>query len=131
MNIIEKQAELGRSILEINTSTFKELASLQRQNIEKYFETNRAFGEKLPEVRDISSFVSLQREYGETLWNNAREAVETQSGIVRGAFEETRSALQKAFTGEAADDTTEKAGTQAKKAPATKKAAARNTSAAA
>ncbi len=125
MNIIEKQTELGRSIFEINTSTLKELVSLQRQNIEKYFETNRTFSEKLPEVKDISSFVSLQREYGETLWNNVKEAVETQNGIVREAFEETRHALQKAFTGEEdAEQKQEAPSPKAKKAPATKKAAA-------
>jgi Phasin protein len=104
MSIIERQSELGKSIFEINTNTLKELATLQRENFEKYFSTNRSYGEKLPEIKDVSSFVSLQREYGETLWGNVREAVETQNGILRGAFEETRVALEKAFKTEAADD---------------------------
>ena len=98
MSIIERQTALGRSIVEINTNTLRELVTLQRENFEKYFSTNRSFGEKLPEVKDVSSFVSLQREYGETLWSNVREAVETQNGIFRGAFEETRLALEKAFS---------------------------------
>ncbi len=115
MSIIERQTELGRSIVEINTNTLTGLATLQRENIEKYFATNRTFGEKLPEVNDIASFVSLQREYNETLWNNVREAVEAQTGIVRGAFEETREALTKAFTTEQAEEVvTEKPEAKAK-----------------
>jgi hypothetical protein len=34
MSIIEKQTALGRSIADINTNIFKEMVSLQRENIE-------------------------------------------------------------------------------------------------
>ena len=115
MSIIERQTELGRSIVEINTNTLKELATLQRENIEKYFSTNRTYGAKLPEVNDLSSFVSLQRDYTETLWSNVKEAVETQNGVVRSAFEATREALTKAFTTEQAEEVvTEKPAAKAK-----------------
>lgn len=100
MNFIEKQTELGKSLYEINTSVMSHMTELSRKNIEQYFETNRAFGEKLPEVREIGSFFSLQREYGETLWNNAREAVEAQNEILTGAFNETREVVTSAFTTE-------------------------------
>lgn len=109
MSIIERQTELGRSIIEINTNSLKELATLQRENLTRYFSANRSFGEKLPEVKDVASFVSLQREYGETLWGNVKDAVETHNGIVRGAFEETRLAVVKAFkTEEDVEKATEK-----------------------
>ncbi len=100
MSIIEKQSTLGKSIVDINTNVVKSIATLQRENIEKYIETNQEFGKKLPEVTDISSFFSLQREYGETLWNNAKNAVESHNGVVRSAFEETRDAIKVAFTTE-------------------------------
>lgn len=118
MNIIEKQTELGKSLYQINTATLTEIATLTRNNIEKYLETNRSFGEKLPEVRDPSTFFSLQREYGETLWNNAREAFEAQNTILKGAFSDTRDALQSAFSSEV-----EAAPAKVKK-PAAKKATA-------
>ncbi len=115
MSIIERQFELGRSIVEININTLTGLATLQREAIEKYFSTNRTFGEKLPEVNDIASFVSLQREYNETLWTNVRETVETQSGVVRSAFEETQQVFTKAFTTEQAEEVvTEKPAAKAK-----------------
>lgn len=98
MNIIEKQTELTKTLVEINTSTMKELATLQRENLEKYFETNRTFGERLPEVKSVSDFLTLQRDYGETLMSSTREAIETQNEIVRGAFEETTEAFRSAFT---------------------------------
>lgn len=117
MNIIEKQAELGKSLFEINRNTLTEIAELTRKNIEQYVETNRAFGEKLPEVREVGTFMSLQREYGETLWNNAREAMEAQNGILQHAFTETRDAFQTAFQAEEAETKA------APKKAATKKAA--------
>lgn len=98
MNMIEKQVEVGKSLFEINKNTMSEMAELSRKNIETYFEVNRSFGEKLPEIREISAFLEMQREYGETLWNNAREAMESQTAILKGAFEETRDVLATAYS---------------------------------
>ena len=98
MNNIEKQVSLGRSLYQINTNTLSEMAELGRKNFEQYFEVNRSFGEKLPEVRELGSFLGLQREYGETLWNNAREAMESQSAILQSAFSDARDAIQAAFS---------------------------------
>jgi len=97
MNIIERQTTLGKSLFEINSRTFASLANLQRENIEKYFETNRDFGSRLTDIKDAAGFVSVQSQYGETLWNNVRDNLEAQSGIVRSAFEESRDAIQLAF----------------------------------
>ena len=102
MNMMEKQAELGKSLYEINTSTLSNMAELSRKNIEQYFEVNKTFGQKLPEVREISTFMELQREYGETLFNNAREAMEAQTEILKSAFSDTREAFESAFKTEEA-----------------------------
>ncbi len=114
MSMMEKQAELGKSLYEINTSTMSEIAELSRKNIEQYFEVNRSFGEKLPEVREVSSFMELQRDYMETLVNHTREAFESQNEILKSAFSETREAFQVAFTTEEAAKA--KAKSKAKKA---------------
>lgn len=100
MNIIERQTQLGRSLYEINTSTLSEIAELSRKNVEQYFALNQSFGEKLPEVKDVSTFFELQRVYGETLWNGAREAIEAQNAILQNAFGETRDAVTSAFSQE-------------------------------
>ena len=101
MNILEKQADLGRTIFEINQNTIQELFKATQENVQKYFALNSEFGQKLPEVRDVSSFVELQREYGETLWGNVREATESQTQIVRSAVEETGNAVRKVFASDA------------------------------
>ena len=116
MNMMEKQAELRKSLYEINTSTLSEMAELSRKNIEQYFEVNRTFGERLPEVREISSFFEMQREYGETLWNNAREAMESQNAILQSAFTETRDAFQSAFAAEEVAEAPKKAAKKTAKA---------------
>ena len=101
MSFIEKQTELTKTLVEINTHVLQDMTSLQRENLEKYFETNRTYGERLPEIKSISDFLGLQREYGETLMTNAREAFETQNEIVKTAFEDTSAAFRTAFTAEA------------------------------
>jgi hypothetical protein len=101
MNILEKQADLGRTIFEINQNTLQELFKSTQENVQKYFALNTEFGQKLPEIRDVSSFVELQREYGESLWGNVRDVSRSQTQIVRSAVEETGNAVRKAFASEA------------------------------
>ena len=98
MTIIEKQTQLGRSLFQINTSTLRELASLQRENFGKYVQLNQEFGKKLPEVDSVSSFLSLQREYNETLWSGMRSAMNSQSQVLKAAVEETGAAFTSAYS---------------------------------
>lgn len=114
MNIIERQTELGKSLYEINTQTLKEFANLQKTNIETYFEINKSFSEKLPEVKDITSFVQLQREYGETLLSSAKASMESQTELFKSAFEETREAVKLAFTPDAESEDKPKAKAKSK-----------------
>ncbi len=108
MNVIEKQTELTKSLYSINSGALKEFTSQQKANVEKYIETNKNFGERLPEVRDISGFLTLQREYGESLWANAKSAFETQNELVKTTFEETRDAFKLAMTtGEVSEEAAE------------------------
>ena len=108
MNVIEKQTELTKSLFNINSGALKEFTSQQKANVEKYIETNKSFGERLPEVRDISGFLTLQREYGESLWANAKSAFETQNELVKTTFEETRDAFKLAMTtGEVSEEAAE------------------------
>ena len=123
MNIVEKQVELTKSLYEINTETLRALAEFERENVEKYFAMNREFGERLPEIREINSFMDLQREYGETLWNATREAVEGRTEILTKAFESSRTALETAFTAEEAPVEAAKPKAKAKAKPKAKKAA--------
>ena len=120
MNIIEKQTELGKSLYAINSSTMKEYMTMQRTNFEKYIEVNREFGSRLPEIKDITSVVELQREYTETMWAQAKEAVEAQTDLLKGAFVETRDALKTAYTFENAE-IAEKPKAKAKAKPKAKK----------
>lgn len=97
MTIIEKQAELGRTLFEINVNTLQEIAKTQQEDVRKYFELNSNYGARLPEVRDVASFMELQREYGETLWKNVRESTQAQADIVRHAVEKAGDAFRTTF----------------------------------
>lgn len=126
MNIIEKQTELGKSLYEINTSTMKEYFNLQRESFEKYVEMNREFGAKLPEIKDLSSAMELQKAYNETLWAHTKSNFEAQKDLLTGAFGNTRDALKVAYTFE-----TEEAPKPKAKAKAKPKAKAKKTTEAA
>ncbi len=117
MSMIERQTELGKSLFQINVQTLTDLAELQRKNIEQFFTANRDFGERVPEVRELGSLMNLQREYGGTLWNNAREAMASQNAILQNAFTETRDALKTAFIPASAESKPEASAPAAQEAP--------------
>lgn len=103
MNIIQKQSDFGRTLFEINQNAMQEMLRTQQENIQKYVELNTTFGQRLPEVRDVTSFMELQREYGETLWSTIKDSTQSQAGILRSAVEETGEAVRKVFTPDAAE----------------------------
>jgi len=102
MSIIEKQADLGRTLLQINANTLRGIFESQGENASKYFELNRSYAEKLPEVKGISDFFALQREYNESIWMGIRTSVEAQTELVKEAIEESGDAIKTAFQPEEA-----------------------------
>lgn len=100
MNFLQKQAELGRTLFEINVNAAQELMKQQQEGVQKYFELNSDFGGKLPTVDSLTTFVELQRAYGEAVWNNVRESGQSQVAIVRSAVEEAGEAVRSTFTAE-------------------------------
>lgn len=102
MSLIEKQAALGRDLFELNTGALRRLAELQAEGVRKYFDTNRAFAEKLPEAKDIQSFMALQRDYGQAVWAGFAEGLKSNGEVLREAVEGAGKLLRNAFTGEEA-----------------------------
>ena len=97
MNVIENQMKLGRELFEINTTVARRMTEITGEGIKQLFETNQEFAQKLTEVRDVTSFMELQREYGKSIYGGVsermqsrgevlKEAVERGSEVVRGAF---------------------------------------------
>ncbi len=121
MNAMERQAAFGRDWFELNTGTWRRLAELQTEGVQKVFETNRTFAEKLPEIRDVTAFMELQREYGEAMWNGFTEGMKANGEVLREAVESAGELLRGVFATEEA-----KAPETAKKSakPAAAKAAA-------
>ena len=102
-NPFEKQANLGRELFELNADTVRRITELSSENFKKYMELNQDFAQKLPEVSDISTFVELQREYGQTLWEGVREDLSARGSIVREAVEQTGGLIRGVFTSADAD----------------------------
>lgn len=98
MSIIAKQTELGRTLFQINTNAFREFTSMQRDNIGRYVELNKSYGQKLPEIRSIGDFVALQRDYNESVWNGLKDSVSEQTTLAKSALEETGTAFKSAFS---------------------------------
>jgi hypothetical protein len=103
MSRMEKGIKLGQELFDLNNSTLVKIAELSAENFKKYLELNQTYVEKLPEVRDVSSFVELQRDYGQQLWEGIQADVKARTDIVRGAVEQTGSLVRGVFSGEEAD----------------------------
>ena len=103
-------------LLELNAEWFRKIAEFDVANIQKYVELNQSFASRLTEVRDLQSFGELQREYGETLWNGAQEAMQARSDMLREATTAAGEVVKGAFTVE-------------EEAPAPKKTAAKKAAA--
>ena len=124
MNPIEKQAQLGRELFELNTEAVRKIVELSTENFRKYMELNQDYAQKLPEIRDISAFVELQGDYGQTLWEGVQEDLSARGTIVREAVEQTGGLIRSAFSSEEAEVEAEvvKAKAPSKKAASSKAA---------
>ncbi len=98
MNPMEKQMQLGRELLELNTQWMGKMAEYDGETFKKYIEMNQSFAQRLPQISDISSFIELQREYGETLWNGVQSTFSERNGLVREAFEANTQLVREAWT---------------------------------
>ncbi len=97
MNPFEKQLEVGRELMELNAQWFKKIAEFDVQNVQKYVELNQTFAQRLPEVKDVETFMGLQREYGETLWNGAQEVLRERGEMVREVATANAEVLKSAY----------------------------------
>ena len=100
MSIADRQNELGKHLFQINANTLRGIGELQRDSVEKYFELNAAYWEKLADVTDLSGFVELQREFNEEMWNGVKESTQTQADLFKDALEDTGGAFRAAFSTE-------------------------------
>jgi len=98
MSRMEKGIKLGQELFDLNNTTLVKIAELSAENFKKYLELNQTYVEKLPEVRDISSFVELQRDYGQHLWEGVQADIKARTEIVREAVEQTGSLVRGVFT---------------------------------
>lgn len=97
MNAFEKSAQVGRELFEINAETLRKITELSAENFKKYMELNQDYLQKLPEVRELSGFVELQRDYNEKLWKGMQDDLKARGEIVREAVEETGGVIRGAF----------------------------------
>ncbi len=95
--------KLGRDLFEINTGVLRQMVELQANGVRQYFETNQQFAGKLPNVRDVSSFVEIQRDYGQALWSDAQSNLRNSGGVLKSAAQNTGTALREAFSTENAE----------------------------
>ena len=107
MSIIENQMKLGRELFEINTHIARRMTEIAGDGFKQYFETNQEFAKRLAEVRDLSSFVELQRDYGQTLYNGMTERMQTRGEVIKEAVERGGDAMRDAFN--VAQETAEQA----------------------
>ncbi len=104
MNPFEKQLQIGRELFELNANALRRMVELDADSFRALVETNQSFFARLPEVKDLPGFVSLQREYGETVWNGAQEAMKTRGDLLRDSMGKAGELVRGAFDATAETD---------------------------
>lgn len=97
MSVIENQMKLGQELFEINTHVMRRMAEITGEGFKQYMETNQDFAKRMMEIRDVSTFIELQREYNETLYNGFTERMQTRGEVVKEAVERGGEAMRTAF----------------------------------
>ena len=97
MSVIENQMQLGRELFEINTNIARRMTEITGEGIKQYFETNQDFAKRLAEVRDVTAFVELQRDYGQNLYNGVTERLQSRGEVLKEAVERGGEAVRTAF----------------------------------
>ena len=100
MSRMEKGMKLGQELFDLNNTTWSKIAELSAENFKQYLELNQSNVQKLPEVRDVSTFVELQRDYGQNLWEGVQSDLKARGEIVREAVENTGGLVREVFNGE-------------------------------
>ncbi len=108
MNPLEKQLQIGRELFELNATAWRRMVELDADSFRTFVETHQSFFSRLPEVKDLPSLVTLQREYGETVWNGAQSAVQARGEIMRESLGKAGELVRGAFD-QSTDETTEQA----------------------
>jgi len=103
MSMIDNSMKLGRELFEINTHVARRMTEITGDAFRQTFETNQDFAKRLTEVRDISTFLQLQREYGESLYNGASERLQTRGEVLKEAAERGSEAMRLAMRPAAAE----------------------------
>lgn len=107
MSRIEKGAQLGRDLFDLNNTTWGKIAQLSGDNFKNYLELNQSYFAKLPEVSDVSSFVELQRTYGQDLWDGVQADLQARGEIIREAVEQTGGLVRGVFSDDASEGSEE------------------------
>ena len=97
MNLIESQIKFSRELFELNTNALRQLVALTTEENKRLLEMGREFGSRLPEVKDVTSFVELQREYAQQLWSGAQESFKTRGELLRETVEQAGTTFRDAF----------------------------------
>lgn len=100
MSRMEKGMKLGQELFDLNNTTWSRIVELSSENFKKYLELNQSYVQKLPEVRDVSTFVEMQRDYGQNLWEGVQSDLKARGEIVREAVENTGGLVREVFNGE-------------------------------
>jgi len=98
MSVVENQMNLGRELFEINSQVARRMTEIAGEGVKQYFETNQSFAKRLSEVRDVTAYFELQREYGETLYSGLNERMQSQGEVLKDAVERGGEAVRGAFT---------------------------------
>lgn len=94
MNMIERQANVARQLVEINLNATRKLMELTGSGMRQYMALNSSYLERLVQPEGLRGMLELQKDYGQSLVSGVREDLQERGQVLKAAFEETSSVLK-------------------------------------
>ncbi len=93
MNIIERQANVARQLVEINLDTTRKMFELTGSGMRHYLDLNAKYLERIRQPEGLRDVLELQRDYGQSLVSGVRDDLRERGSLLKQALEQTSSVL--------------------------------------
>lgn len=96
MNMIERQMELQRQLIELQTDTWRKLFEQGSASSQRMWDLGSSFAQA-PAGGDFAAWGDAQRQLAESLWSGYQDDLRERGEIVRDAFTQASTLIRDAY----------------------------------
>ena len=97
---------LGRDLFALNVESMRKAMDLNTESWRKFMAMNEETMKKARTLKDYSGWMELQRNYGQSMWEDAQDWMRAQNELNQAAYTEASSMVREAYAPEAPEPAT-------------------------